>query len=171
MLPPTPTTGRCFSFWYHMYGPHIGTLNVFTQQNSKNQLRWTKSGTQGNAWSQGYINVISLTDFKIVIEGVTTQGFMGDIALDDVTFENVPCSKSQFVKFSKVCNFETNLCGYTQDKTDDFDWTWRGNRTGSPGTGPTTDHTTGSATGTVHINSLEFKCRFFGSITNITINT
>ena len=81
---------------------------------------------------------------------------MGDIAIDDVMFETVPCSQSQMVKFSKVCDFETNLCGYTQDKTDDFDWTWRGNRTGSPGTGPSADHTTGSATGNYEIYKKDY---------------
>ena len=42
------------------------------------------------------------------------------------------------------CNFEnpSGLCGYTQDKTDDFDW-WRYNGgTASSGTGPSSDHTT-----------------------------
>ena len=148
VLPPTATTGYCFSFWYHMYGPSIGTLNIYTQQNSLNKLRWTKSGTQGNAWKQGYLNIVSSTDFKIMLEGITTRGYQGDIAIDDIFFENVPCGNSTVVQFSKVCDFESNLCAYTQDTTDDFDWTWSGNATSSMGTGPTTDHTTGSGAGT-----------------------
>ena len=130
-----------------MYGPNIGSLKIYTQQNSRNVLRWTKTGTQGNAWTQGYINIASPTDFKIILEGVTTGGYQGDIAVDDVMLENVACSNSSVVQFSKICDFETSICGYTQDKTDDFDWTLNGNSTGSVGTGPATDHTTGSGAG------------------------
>lgn len=27
----TPTSGACLRFWYHMYGTHINTLNVYTK--------------------------------------------------------------------------------------------------------------------------------------------
>ena len=26
---PINSQGICLSFWYHMYGPHVGTLNVY----------------------------------------------------------------------------------------------------------------------------------------------
>lgn len=42
----------CFQFFYHMYGPHIGTLNVFVKSVQLNgtQTVWTKSLNQGNKW-------------------------------------------------------------------------------------------------------------------------
>ncbi|XP_035699729.1 uncharacterized protein LOC118432298 [Branchiostoma floridae] len=43
-----------------------------------------------------------------------------------------------------TCDFDTDLCQYTQDTTDDFDWTRNSGRTPTGGTGPTGDHTTGS---------------------------
>ncbi|XP_035690046.1 MAM and LDL-receptor class A domain-containing protein 1-like, partial [Branchiostoma floridae] len=46
------------------------------------------------------------------------------------------------------CDFETSdLCGYTQDTTDDLDWTR--NYGGSPtsSTGPSVDHTLGTSSG------------------------
>ncbi|KAH3887703.1 hypothetical protein DPMN_011722 [Dreissena polymorpha] len=65
------------------------------------------SGTQGNAWKQGSFNLISLTDFKIMLEGTTTGGFQGDIALDDVSLDSVPCANSTtIVGSSKSCLFE-----------------------------------------------------------------
>ena len=39
------------------------------------------------------------------------------------------------------CNFEKDLCRWTQDKTDIFDWTRASGPTGTGKTGPTNDHT------------------------------
>lgn len=40
------------------------------------------------------------------------------------------------------------MCGYTQDKTDDFDWTRDNGGTTTRGTGPSADHTYGTKEGT-----------------------
>ena len=45
------------------------------------------------------------------------------------------------------CTFETSFCGFTQDKTDDFDFTRRMGTTPSYDTGPTIDHTLGTNLG------------------------
>ena len=42
------------------------------------------------------------------------------------------------------CNFENNLCTWTQDKTDQFDWTRKSGSTASSSTGPSVDHTKGT---------------------------
>ena len=47
-----------------------------------------------------------------------------------------------------MCTFESStICGYTQDKTDQFDWIRQTGPTGSVGTGPSTDHTTSTRSG------------------------
>lgn len=48
-----------------------------------------------------------------------------------------------------TCDFEVGLCTYTNDHSgaDNFDWVRHKGRTSSSGTGPTTDHTKGSALG------------------------
>lgn len=47
------------------------------------------------------------------------------------------------------CNFESpSICGWTQDKNDQFDWTRDNGGTASSGTGPTIDHTSGTQQGT-----------------------
>ena len=62
------------------------------------------------------------------------------------------CDKYLFLMayfFSSVagtfnCNFESNICGWTQAKNDRFDWTRHRGSTASTNTGPSADHTTGS---------------------------
>ena len=41
------------------------------------------------------------------------------------------------------CNFETDLCFWTQAKDEVFDWTRKSGGTSSSDTGPSTDHTIG----------------------------
>ncbi|XP_078589527.1 MAM and LDL-receptor class A domain-containing protein 1-like [Branchiostoma floridae x Branchiostoma japonicum] len=43
------------------------------------------------------------------------------------------------------CDFETDLCGWTQDSGDDFDWTRHEGSTDTGNTGPPYDHTMGGA--------------------------
>ncbi|XP_065683248.1 meprin A subunit beta-like isoform X1 [Hydra vulgaris] len=47
------------------------------------------------------------------------------------------------LKGDYTCDFETDLCGFTHDKTADFEWAQIYGKTPSRGTGPDTDHTTG----------------------------
>lgn len=41
------------------------------------------------------------------------------------------------------CDFETDLCGWTNDRHDHYDWKRHRGRTPTAGTGPSTDHTKG----------------------------
>ena len=55
-----------FKFWYHMWGPSIGTLNVFYRRNSKDLLQWTRTRNQGNQWNQGVVTLPKCAnDFKV----------------------------------------------------------------------------------------------------------
>jgi len=47
------STKKCLSFYYHMYGATIGTLNVYVGQ----KKIFTKSGDQGNQWQQATVYV------------------------------------------------------------------------------------------------------------------
>lgn len=42
-----------------------------------------------------------------------------------------------------MCNFEKGLCAWTQDDSDDFNWSRGKGRTPTSSTGPLRDHTTG----------------------------
>lgn len=50
---------QCVSFYYHMYGPHVKSLNVYlTSGNSTvGSPAWTRQGTQANAWVMGQLQI------------------------------------------------------------------------------------------------------------------
>lgn len=47
------STKKCLSFYYHMYGNAMGTLNVYVGQ----KKIFTKSGDQGNQWKQATVHI------------------------------------------------------------------------------------------------------------------
>ena len=54
------------------------------------------------------------------------------------------------------CNFESDLCSWSQVTTDDTDWTRRNGTTPSYNTGPARDHTLGIPLGRTGENSVSF---------------
>ncbi|XP_039641392.1 MAM domain-containing glycosylphosphatidylinositol anchor protein 2 [Perca fluviatilis] len=84
----------CFSFYYHMYGKHIGSLHVLLRQKGQTVTDtsvWTLVGNQGDRWRQAKVNIHPAAAFQIVMEGVRGAGIEGDIAIDDVTIEEGEC--------------------------------------------------------------------------------
>ena len=54
----TYTGTACLSFWFHMYGSAIGTLNVYKKQGGTlGQPIWKRTRNQGNKWIQGQVTV------------------------------------------------------------------------------------------------------------------
>jgi len=50
------------------------------------------NGTQGNSWKQANISLPSnYNDISVVFEGTVDAGYMGDIALDDITLTAGAC--------------------------------------------------------------------------------
>lgn len=60
-----------------------------------------------------------------------------------------------------VCDFQQDLCSYTQDKTDDFDWTRLKGKTPTSGTGPLTDHTLGTGLGKIGYSARSSKNKIY----------
>ena len=49
------TFTQCLTFWYHMYGSNIGTLNVYATTFFFRQQVWSKTGSQGNLWRKAQV--------------------------------------------------------------------------------------------------------------------
>jgi hypothetical protein len=136
-LPATPSTGNCFTFWYHQYGSTAGTLNVWLETLLDKKILWTKTGTQGNQWRKAQINLVSDREFQVVLEGII-GGLFGDIAIDDTEITHQQCLPSN------LCTFEDDWCFFKNSTIPkSFNWTRGNNGTVTNGTGPTTDHTLG----------------------------
>lgn len=57
---PTPSNGRCMSFWYHMQGGHIGTLSVYMRVYGQSETKlWSLSLDQGNKWNSAVVPILS----------------------------------------------------------------------------------------------------------------
>ena len=64
-LKQEPTEKRCFSFWYHMYGQDVGTLNIIVRSDKGNSTVWSKKNSQGNAWKQGMRTITSNDPYQV----------------------------------------------------------------------------------------------------------
>uniref|UniRef100_A0A1A8FTJ5 MAM domain containing glycosylphosphatidylinositol anchor 1 n=1 Tax=Nothobranchius korthausae TaxID=1143690 RepID=A0A1A8FTJ5_9TELE len=90
----------CVSFYYHMKGKHIGTLNVLLRVSSTppvDSVVWTKSGHQDADWKKAAFDISPSGPFQIVFEGIRGQGFEGDIAIDDVSITIGKCKQENTV--------------------------------------------------------------------------
>lgn len=53
-LSATGKAGRCLSFWYNMWHPNSGTLNVLVRfEDNSTDLVWSRTGPQGKTWHNG----------------------------------------------------------------------------------------------------------------------
>ncbi|XP_077580663.1 MAM and LDL-receptor class A domain-containing protein 2 [Stigmatopora nigra] len=94
-----PTTrGRCLTFWYHMFGPDVGTLRVYVNDrkgqdsgNEKGVQKWVEFGDKGDKWLSASVFVDHDDAFWFVF--VYQRGIIsrGDVALDDISVIGGPC--------------------------------------------------------------------------------
>ncbi|VDI15147.1 Hypothetical predicted protein, partial [Mytilus galloprovincialis] len=81
-----PTISRCMTFYYHMKGSTMGTLNIYSEgTNTAKYNIWTRSGAQGDDWIKAEIDIPAINGLKMTIEGVCGSDFSSDIAIDDLS--------------------------------------------------------------------------------------
>ncbi|XP_031549766.1 uncharacterized protein LOC116287250 [Actinia tenebrosa] len=98
------TEGRCLSFWYHMKGSGMGTLNVHIQDGNGERQVWSVSGNKGDQWQPGELTITSPTDYKVLFESIRGPDFLSDIALDDVKFKEGVCTEAIGCFFDSLSN-------------------------------------------------------------------
>ncbi|KAK2827613.1 hypothetical protein Q7C36_018539 [Tachysurus vachellii] len=122
---------HCLLFFYKLYGPQTGALNVkMLFKDGSEQLLWTRFGSHGNVWHEGQCPVPQqIISYQLVFEAVRS-GFDGQVAIDDVAFVKGPCS------LPSMCSFEGQRCGYTNNR----DGLWVHQAWHATRIGPKTDH-------------------------------
>ncbi|XP_014637472.1 PREDICTED: LOW QUALITY PROTEIN: apical endosomal glycoprotein [Ceratotherium simum simum] len=134
---------QCLSFWYHLYGPQVGTLRLVMRQDGEaDTLLWSRSGTHGNRWHEAWATLHhqldSGTKYQLLFEGLR-DGYHGTMALDDVAVRPGPCWAP------KRCSFEDSACGFSTGSQGL--WTRQASATGHTAWGPRADHTTETTQG------------------------
>ncbi|KAM6316011.1 apical endosomal glycoprotein [Podargus strigoides] len=131
---------RCLSFWYRLAGPQIGTLGLKLQlEGEEETVLWTRRGTQGSIWHWGRATLPATgrQQYRVAFEALR-DGFLGDMALDDLALTVGPC------RVELSCSFEADDCGLAASGQQT--WLRQSNGTGTT-TGPPADHTTGTTAG------------------------
>lgn len=115
----TGVSGACLSFWYHMHGPSIGTLDIqlkSTTSNISNSV-WQRSHEQGTNWLQAKIYLdYQMFSRYLILETTPRCAGHGDIAVDDIAVDFRACNTGQ------LCDFEEGLCNFEQSLEDELDW-------------------------------------------------
>ncbi|XP_052404818.1 MAM and LDL-receptor class A domain-containing protein 1 isoform X21 [Carassius gibelio] len=163
MTPVCHTTGKqCLSFWFHMYGlANAMLLNLYIFENGRVFKIWSRTNNQGNSWYQGQVEIQPQQSFQIIIEGIRGSNPRSDVSIDDVSIMHGACVQDldsttlaphpstpnlhdPHPNCRMNCDFESDICSWTQPVTDVFDWTRHKGSTPTSMTGPSSDHTTGS---------------------------
>ncbi len=82
-----PYASADLSFWYHLWGTTMGTLNVDVWNGTAwTQAAWSRTGNQGNNWLQGTLSLNPWLGqaIRIRFRGVTGTGSTSDMAIDDI---------------------------------------------------------------------------------------
>tara|TARA_R110002050_G_scaffold293172_5_gene449311 strand:+ start:5763 stop:19085 length:13323 start_codon:yes stop_codon:yes gene_type:complete len=95
----TANTAPRISFWNHMYGTDIGSLDL--SYSIDNGATWSasifnKSGDQGDAWQQDGALILALAGESSVIfrfQATTGTNFQSDIAIDDIVVDQAPMNE------------------------------------------------------------------------------
>ncbi|XP_050011002.1 apical endosomal glycoprotein isoform X7 [Alexandromys fortis] len=146
---------ECLSFWYHLYGPQIGTLRLAMRKDGEEDtLLWSRLGTHGNRWHQAWVTLHHQLEARTQYQGwpppITTlypqllfeglrDGYHGTMALDDIAVRPGPCWAP------KSCSFEDSDCGFSPGGLGL--WKLQSNASGHAPWGPWIDHTTETAQG------------------------
>ncbi|CAF3769976.1 unnamed protein product, partial [Adineta steineri] len=139
---------RCLRLWYHLFGAAQGTLQIQQQPEiGRPKTLWTRTNDQDNIWRQVRVNIpalLGMSTYKILIAGIVGSKPTGDLAIDDLSNTEGECPGSE------VCTFQDDYCTWVNGPNnivDDFDWLRNAGGTPSYGTGPSVDHTFGTAEG------------------------
>ena len=67
----------------------LSNFQIYVKSTALKMLKvWSKSGEQGDDWIKGVANIGGHANFRIVFEGVKGSSYQGDIAIDDISFQD-----------------------------------------------------------------------------------
>ncbi|XP_041421793.1 MAM and LDL-receptor class A domain-containing protein 1 isoform X2 [Xenopus laevis] len=131
MTPLISLTGpKCkLAFWTYMNGATIGSLQVLIKFGNVTYEVWSQSGKQGPQWNRAEVFLGTLSYFQIVLRAKRGVSYIGDVTVDDISFEDCApmptpskaCSADEFKCSNKYCIPKDSLCDYVNDCADNSD--------------------------------------------------
>jgi len=115
------TPGKVLSFWYHMFGPEMGELEIAAIDVMGNYIFiGAYNGDQGMPWHFAYYPLDSLNlqhDFKIAFVGNTGTLFTSDICIDDLKVSDAfpivfGCTDSVAPNYNPLATVSDGSCIY-----------------------------------------------------------
>ncbi|KAK3567512.1 hypothetical protein QTP86_019940, partial [Hemibagrus guttatus] len=137
-----PQQVKCVSFWYHIYGPSIGSLRFISKNtNGTETVMWIRTGTQGNKWRFADLSFVTNdSPVQFIFEAIL-GGTDGSIALDEV---QVWSSVNGSCPPERECTFQSSLCGLETDPSANFSWVRITGMQAAGSASPSKDHTLGT---------------------------
>ena len=91
------TKPMCLQFFYHMFGKHIGSLNVYVMERESQHWVLAINRSQSDNWEQATVEVnvekCQRGNCSIRFEAMRGNGSNGDIAIDDISLDTGPCEQ------------------------------------------------------------------------------
>ncbi|CAC5393954.1 unnamed protein product [Mytilus coruscus] len=133
-----PDGDACLTFWFHMYGDGMGTLNVYLVSEKITKKLWSRSGNKPDIWQLAFVDISILQPYQMTLEGVRDSTFESDMAIDDILLLSGACNKRAIFL---DCNFETEKCNWLMETKTPYIWTISTGLSSTKDTGPDYDHT------------------------------
>uniref|UniRef100_A0A6P8Q1I7 MAM and LDL-receptor class A domain-containing protein 1 n=1 Tax=Geotrypetes seraphini TaxID=260995 RepID=A0A6P8Q1I7_GEOSA len=116
-------------FWNYMNGATVGTLQVLSKTVNETYILWSQTGKQGPQWRRAEVFLGIHSFFQIILRAKRGISYMGDVAVDDISFENCSplqistrnCTPEEFMCANKHCIPKDNLCDFVDDCADNSD--------------------------------------------------
>ncbi|XP_054630173.1 MAM domain-containing protein 2a isoform X2 [Dunckerocampus dactyliophorus] len=138
----------CLRFYYLLHGfrkaDNALVLYIYDENNVGQDKVWSLADSSSDVWTEVEITYIKPMVSKIVFVSICSNFWeCGLVAIDDITVSLGHCGIKKG-SLPGQCDFESGLCGFIQEKTQDqADWLRVRGNTPTSYTGPRGDHTTG----------------------------
>ncbi|XP_054580782.1 MAM and LDL-receptor class A domain-containing protein 1 [Eptesicus fuscus] len=118
-------------FWTYMNGATVGSLQVLSTKDNVTSKLWAQSGQQGAQWKKVELFLGIHSQIQIIFRAKRSVSYMGDVAVDDITFQDCSpllspdrkCTAQEFMCANKHCIAQDKLCDFVNDCTDNSDET------------------------------------------------
>ncbi|XP_077628606.1 MAM and LDL-receptor class A domain-containing protein 1 [Crocuta crocuta] len=116
-------------FWTHMNGATVGSLQVLSKKDNVTSKLWAQSGQQGAQWKKVEVFLGVQSHIQIVFRAKRGVSYMGDVAVDDISFQDCSpllsparkCTAQEFMCANRHCIAKDKLCDFVNDCADNSD--------------------------------------------------